>query len=145
MTRVDTTESAILEAITTRLRTELSLGARTCYVSVEPLAPLIPLGGPWFVAVSLRDGFFEPGEQAVFASILPGNTTEAVDFTVTVYVRMAIDSAQHAVKRLSDATRGLLTRKAQVLKALVGWDLLTASGGSATTPRATLPRRSLGS
>ena len=135
MTRVDTTESLILDRIAARLRTELGLDARTCYVSVEPLAPVIPPGGPWFVSVSLRDGLFEPAEQSrLLAPGAAGNTTAAVDFTVTAYVRMELDSAAHAAgllgvtARLADASRGLLERKRQILKALVGWDLLTAAG-----------------
>lgn len=131
MARVDTTESIVLDRIIARLRSELGLDERTCYASVEPLAPIIPKGGPWFVSVSLLDGIFEEGEQSrLTLPTLSGNTTEAVDFKVTGYVRMDLDSTDHAIKRLSHATRGLLGRKRQILKALVGWDLLTTSGNA---------------
>jgi len=129
MTRVDTTESIVLDRTLARLRSELDMDERTCYASVEPLAPVIPMGGPWFVAVSLRDGTFEGSEQGrLTLPTLSGNATEAVDLTVTAYVRMALDSSDHAFRRLSDTSRGLLFRKRQILKAMVGWDLLTGSG-----------------
>ncbi len=131
MARVDTTESIVLDRILARLRSELGLDARTCYASVEPWAPIIPKGGAWFVSVALLDGVFEEGEQGrLTLPTLAGNTTEAVDLKVTGYVRMDLDSTDHATKRLSHVTRGLLERKRQILKALVGWDLLTTSGNA---------------
>ena len=129
MARIDQSENLILTWVITRLRSELGLDERTCYASVEPLAPLIPKSGAWFVAVSPEAGYFVPGEQKVLsADWQGGNTTETVQLVVTIYTRMALDSTDHADKRLLDATRGMLERKQQVLAALVGWDLQTTSG-----------------
>jgi len=131
MARSDTTESVILDRIITRLRSALGLDSRSCYESIEPLAPVIPAGAPWFVAVSLDAGTFVQGEQSRLTTLeAPGNTTESIEISVTAYTRITLDSTDRAVARLTDVSRGLLERKRQLLSALVGWDLLTANGNT---------------
>jgi len=103
--------------VLSRLRSELDLEANQCFLAYQPLAlSELPRGGDYFLAVSPGGGRFEPAEQVA------GNVTEDWTFTVTIYVRSALDRADEAEQALLSATGGLYERKRQVLAALVGWD-----------------------
>tara|TARA_Y100000310_G_scaffold6676_1_gene7496 strand:- start:5938 stop:6441 length:504 start_codon:yes stop_codon:yes gene_type:complete len=122
MARVNVQQTDVLERIVLRLRDQLSLNDRQCYETLEPLAPpVIPKGGEWFVSVSPGEGEFVPGEQ------VPANITEQWHVIVTAYTRIKLDPTDHDAKLLRDASRGLLTIKRSVLKAIVGHDLTTGS------------------
>jgi len=122
MSRADVTQTDVLTAIATKLRSELNLTDRTCFVSLEPYPIAIPKGGDYFVTVAPGDGVFVEGEQ------YPGNCTEEWTIIVTAFSRMMLDSTDHDLKVLQETTRGLLILKAKLLEVLVGAD--PTSGGN---------------
>jgi len=115
--RIDVTQETVLEAVVDQLRTQLGLNRRTCWETLEPLAPKIPKSGEFFVTVSPGPGQFVEGEQQV------GNITEQWTITVTAYSRIKLDSTDHDEKLLRDARRGLLQAKRKILQSLVGQDI----------------------
>lgn len=123
MSRVDVQQSIVLERIIARLRSALKLNDRQVYETLsEDFLPRIPVGGEYFVAVSLADGVFPEEEQ------VPGNITEDSGVSVTAYTRIKLDSTDHAEEILRNARRGLLPIKRKILAALVGQDLMTEEG-----------------
>jgi len=122
MVRADKTLLDVLASVVTQLKSALSLGDNQCYETVEPLAPpVIPTGGDYFVTVALGSSSFSEGEQ------VSGNITEDATLTVTAYSRIRLDQSKSDKYLFRDTTRGLLTLKKNILKALVGQDLQDAS------------------
>jgi hypothetical protein len=123
MARIDVDQAVVLERIVARLRSALSLNERQVYETLSPdFLPRIPTGGDFFVAVSPLDGTFIDGEQ------VEDNITEEWGVAVTAYTRIRLDSTDRDEKMLRDASRGLLTIKKRILRALVGQDLKTDEG-----------------
>ena len=117
-TRVDTTADAALDSVLSHLRVQLDLNQDTCFETLSPLsAPFNPLSGDFFVTVSPGDGRFVEGEQ------VEGNVSEDFNVIITGYVRIATDQLENDKQRLHDDTRGLLTVKHKLLKALCGQDI----------------------
>ena len=124
-TRIDVTQSAILDRLVDFLRAELPLGERSCYLTINPAAvPVIPKGGDYFVTVSPGPGRFVEGEQ------VPVNVTEEWSITVTAFTRIKLDSTDHDKQVLLNAARGLIVLKRRLLKALVGVDLAIEADGA---------------
>ncbi len=117
MARSDATQTDVLTVIVAKLRSDLSLNERNCFVTLEPMnPPIIPKGGDFVVSVAPGEGAFVEGEQ------YEGNVTEEWTIIVTAYARTRLDSTDHDQKLLQDATRGLLLIKGQILASLVGAD-----------------------
>jgi len=124
-TRIDVTQSAVLDRLVEFLRAELPLEERSCYLAIEPLSPpVIPKSGDYFVTVSPGPGNFVEGEQ------VPVNVTEEWSITVTAYTRVRLDSTDHHRQLMLNASRGLIILKRRLLKALVGVDLAIEANGT---------------
>lgn len=123
MARVNVTQEVVLTAVVDRLVAQLAINANRCYVSTQPLST-IPPGGDYFVTVSLGDGQFDAEIQEQHAVQLQ----EQTEVIITVLTRMHLDRADRDIYLLTDDTRGLLTIKRLILKALVGHDLVEGAG-----------------
>ncbi len=117
MARADATQTDVLTVIVAKLRSDLTLNERNCFVTLDAMRPpKIPIGGDFVVTVSPGEGVFEEGEQ------YEDNVTEEWTVIVAAHSRVQLDSANHDQKVLQDATRGLLLLKGKVLASLVGAD-----------------------
>ena len=123
MSRMDVPQYDVYDWVVDLLRSELDLGERACYLTLDPDSPpIIPKGGKYFVTISPTSGEFTPGEQ------IPGNISERSDVTVTVYTRVRLDSTDHDRRMLLHATRGLIGLQMKVLGALVGKEIVGEDG-----------------
>lgn len=128
MSRVDTEQATLLERIADYLRKQLRLNARRCFETLDPLHPVIPPGGDYFLSVAPGDGTFDVEHQVGGGA---DQLTEYGEVVVTIYSRVKLDSTDHDEIIMRDASRGLLSLKKTVLKTLVGYDLALESGDTA--------------
>lgn len=122
---IPTTQDVVLDRVVARLIAQVSgLNAANCYQTVEPY-PSADVGHGTFCHVSPGPGQY--GQEALAGGGI--NTPfENASTWVTVFTRVRLDQPNHAERILKDASRGLLTFKRLILKALVGHNLLDANG-----------------
>lgn len=120
MARVDITQLEALNAIIAHFRSDLALDDSRVFLTIDPLAVRIPRGADWWLTISV-------GEYTFMQELLTGGVfeqcTEDTTFTVTAYVRMHLDQADHDDQLVLDSTRGLFELKRIILKSLAGIDL----------------------
>ena len=128
MTRIDITQTVVVRRIVARLRDVLDLPDHRCYETLEPLVdPPIPKGGEYFLTVSPGDGRFDvPMQEAAGAAQL----MELASVTVTAYAKIALDPGDRATEILHKVARGMLPIKGDILRALVGHDLVDEDGNT---------------
>lgn len=125
MARIATDQSTVLTAVVTRLIGQVAaLNAANCYLSCEP-DPTVERSHHLFVQVSPGDGRFD---DAAHTGGGINQVFEVASVWVTIFVRTQLDQVQRSTKTLQDASRGLLTLKKSILKALSGHDLQSAGG-----------------
>ena len=119
-----TDQVTVLQAVVTRLQSQIAKlhGDNLCFLSMDPepigeqrqnlYATVAPMGGRFDDAIS--DG--------------SGSVNELSGVVVTVWSGMRLDRADADALMMTDAARGLLTLKQQILKALSGYALLDHSG-----------------
>jgi len=128
MARIDISQADAMDAFTTHLRDELELNNRTCYQTIEPLAPPnMPVGAPWWVSVSPGDSSFDESMQVGGGQL---QLSESMGITVTGYNRTRLDSTDHDEKLFSDAVRGLFVVKHRILKAVAQIDISDDDGNT---------------
>lgn len=126
MAVVNTTQKAVLEAVVTRLKanvTELN-GDALCYVSDYPEPPE-NVQTELFAMVSPSDGQFDVDIQEGAGA---NDVREYAGVVVTVFSRVKLDRHGRTESLLVDSTRGMLPLKRKILRALAGQQL--SSGGN---------------
>lgn len=120
-----TNHAAVLLAVQARLLSQIkSLTPSTCFLTLEPepsmeiksnvFMTICPMGGQF------EDGFMEGAGQH--------GALERTGVIVTIWSNIKLDKAGEAGAALTDATRGVLSFKRDVLLALASHDLLDSSG-----------------
>ncbi len=123
---IDTTQALVLQRLVALLRTELSLHSRYCYLTDNPLdLPDLPVGGNYAVSVAAGDGQFDVDGQVGGGE---DQLYEQGSAVITWYVRMDLDTPDHAEQLLVSANRGLVTIKRAILKAVCGKMLADLAG-----------------
>ncbi|MCL4721061.1 MAG: hypothetical protein KJ041_03725, partial [Gammaproteobacteria bacterium] len=107
------------------LRGALDLTANRCYETINPLGIQAAPGGDYWVTVAPADGQFDESFQEGGGA---DQLVEDAGFTITAYVRVALDETGHDGRLLHDPNRGLLTVKKKLLAALADVDLMTEAG-----------------
>jgi hypothetical protein len=121
MARADTTQADILDAIVRRLIDQIDpLTEKTCFIGILPDgAPYRPADN-LFVVVSPTGGQFP-------AEFVDGGgsqqLTENSGVLVTIFSRLMSQRQERDREGLASETRGLLTLKRQILRALTAHDL----------------------
>ena len=116
-------QSTILLAIVAKLRNDISefSGESICFISDIPW-PAVEVQDNLFCTVCPASAEFM-GKEPIGAGSL--GIIEKGIFQVTVWSRLMTDQLEHSVLAFTDATRGLLTIKKQVLKSLAGQQLFS--------------------
>lgn len=123
MARIDVTGNVALASVVTHLRAVLGFAPEQCYEVANPDAiPSIPITGDWWCTVAAGDGQFIEGDQD------ESQCSEQTEVIVTGYTRILTDQTDHAEDLLHDSARGCMEMKRQILRALVGKDLVTDTG-----------------
>ncbi len=126
MARVDISQVDAIDAFTRHLRDSLELNDRTCYQTIEPMAPPnMPVGAPWWVSVSPGDSSFDEALQAGGGQM---QLSESMGITVTGYTRIRLDSTDHDEKLFGNAVRGLFVTKQKILQAVAQVDISAEVG-----------------
>ena len=118
----ETTETALLAAIISQLKSALTLNDNRCYPVSEPNTqkPDLPGSGPYVLQVSLGEpeslGEEQDSEQCL----------QRIPVEVTIYTTVKLDRADRDDKMLDATDRGMLPLRRLVRKALVG---LQVTGG----------------
>jgi len=132
MSRVNVTQSDVMQSVIRRLRQELSLNDRQCFFVLNdqngmPAIPVGVIGDGCYVTVA-------PGESSIDDGLAVGEPIEQVTEYATVHVtgltRIHLDSTGHDEKLLLDETRGLLSIKHRILQAMCGQDLTLENGNT---------------
>lgn len=116
-----TTHVEVLLAIVAKIRANVTALSRepTCFISDSPW-PGVEVESNLFCTVAPSEGQFDDGLMDG-----AGNLGVAEDsmVQVTVYSRIEVDQIERFEKGLTDASRGLLVIKQQILTALAGKNL----------------------
>lgn len=121
--RIDIDQADVLLAVTSRLRVELELNERNCYLvlsAADPPAHWIGNEDNWQVLVSGSAGTFD---QGLFEGGGRRQVMEAWTFAVGIYTRIDLDESSHWKEAMLKANRGIYRLKKSVLHALAGVDL----------------------
>ena len=125
---IDTDQHAVLTAVVKLLQTQLALDDRHCFETLTPLQTFgNPQSGDFWVTVSPDGGSFSEGEQFQAG----GGAAQCVEFaeiTVLAFTRIRLDGTDRDTKLLHDLRRGLFGLKKKLLAALVGQQLVDATG-----------------
>ena len=125
MARVATTQVDVLEAVISRLISQLTeLKASNCYLSLEPY-PDERITHPLCCIVSPMGGVYD---ATVFEGAGSNSLIENSGVIVSVWSNLKLDQSGHAERVLNDAARGLIVLKRKILMALTGHDLLDSDG-----------------
>lgn len=124
MARIDSRLDTILLAIVARLIAQVSgADAASCYLSIDD-GEIAGSADDFVLVVSPHGGSFDDG------ALDGGGQNVAADyfaFSVTVYSAAMLDENHRDTVGLTDATRGLILKHREVLKALTVHDLLSGS------------------
>lgn len=119
MARNDTTQADVLDAVVRRLIDRIdSLSDKNCFLAV------LPDGSPYrpadnlFVVVSPTGGRFSLVEGGG-----PSQCSEQTGVLVTIFSRFMANRHERDRDALADETRGVLTLKRQILRALTAADV----------------------
>ncbi len=123
MARVDVTQLDALNAIIAHFISDLSLDASRVFLTIDPLAVRVPRGADWWLTVSVGEYTFK---QELLTGGVFEQCTEETTFTVTAYMRMHLDQADHDDQLVLDSTRGLFELKRIILKSMASVDLQVA-------------------
>jgi hypothetical protein len=123
---VDAKLADVLDAVVLRLRTAVVLNERTCFLYIRrPGMPPPAAPDDIFLTVEPDGGQFDAG------LLVGGDREQATVKTgvaITIHSNVMLDAAMHDARVLSDSARGMLIFLDRILDALVGHNLLLASG-----------------
>lgn len=121
-----TDQVTVLEGIVKQITQNVTaLGSYVnCFVSDDP-EPSEEIQDNLFCTVTVYGGAFD---DAPFVGGGPYGVNEASRFLVTIWSRIETDMQERSYNAATDADRGLLVLKKQVLKALAGQQLYDAQG-----------------
>lgn len=120
---IQTDQVAVLDAVLTQLRTVTTFqGENTAFLSMHT-EPLDEMRQNVYATVCPMSGQFD---EALFRGY--GVAYEATGFIVNVFSQMRLDRPDGDVSMLTDATRGLLVLKKQVLDAFTNHILVDTEG-----------------
>lgn len=108
----------ILNAVVARLQAQVTgFNSVTCFVSDVPEPPA-NVAQQIFATVAPTSSQFDQANQiGGGANVL----IEDAGITVTIFSKLTLDRVGQAAILLTETTKGLLVKKKQILKALVGW------------------------
>jgi hypothetical protein len=120
MSRIDVYQDQVLQAVVDHLRDDLGLDENQVYMTIDPLNPIIPKGGDYWLSVSPGDGRFD---LALAESTVVDQCYEDSVVSVYGYTRIYLDESNTDQQMLVNATRGILVVKRLILKSMSGVDL----------------------
>ena len=127
MAWAQTDQADVLTAIRDRLISQIEdLNESTCFITLEPVPPMVGSVGGEFVTVCPDNGQFADG---VFEGAGEAFLEEDGGVIVSAFARIRLDRNERAEYALTEASRGLLkVWKPAILKALSGQQLTDAGG-----------------
>ncbi len=118
-----TTQTAILQAVAARIRSQVTRldGENLCFLSMHP-QPAHEMRQPLYATVAPMSGRYD---DEIFDG--SGDTLEKSGVVITVWNDVKLDRQGGDERSLTDESRGLLTLKRLILKALSEHTLLDAN------------------
>lgn len=118
-------QEIVLQAIVERLLLKIErLSPETCYLSIFPVPPIQPTSDI-VVTVAPAEGRFD---DSLIAGGGSEQELEQSNVLVTIISRVQLDQSARSLSFLTDVSRGVLTLKKQILKALKPEDELFYQG-----------------
>ena len=119
--RVDVTLEDVLDAFLARLRSELGLNDRTCFLWLQRSGPPPPVPDDVFITVEPDGGTFD---AAMITGGGANQVTVETTIGITIHSLVRLDPGGRDAYVLQDSTRGIMPMLTSVLRALVSHDLL---------------------